>query len=97
MKTTDPGFGPTIEALMSDLSKHIEEEEKDDLPSLERALAVDESADLARSFERTKMFVPSRSHPRVPNRPPFETLAGLLAAPIDRLGDLFRKFPKEKD
>jgi hypothetical protein len=43
------------------------------------------------------MFVPSRSHPRAPNRPPFETLAGLLATPIDRLGDLFRKFPKEKE
>lgn len=82
---------------MADLSQHMKEEEGSELPELEKALTAEDSADLAKSFERTKMFVPSRSHPRAPNRPPFETVVGLLAAPIDRLGDLFRKFPKEKD
>ena len=82
---------------MADMSQHMKEEEGSDLPELEKALTADDSADLAKSFERTKMFVPSRSHPSAPNRPPFETLAGLLAAPIDKLGDLFRRFPKNKD
>ncbi len=79
---------------MANLTQHVKEEEDTDLPELEKVLTADDSADMAKSFERTKMFVPSRSHPRAPNRPPFETLAGLLAAPMDRLGDLFRKFPK---
>ena len=91
MKSTDSGFDTTIKGLMADLSQHIKEEEHDDLPNLEKTLDTDDSAELAKSFERTKMFVPSRSHPSAPNRPPFETIAGLLAAPIDRLGDLFRK------
>jgi hypothetical protein len=77
----DSGFDTTIRTLMADLQK---------------ALVLDESVELARSFWRTKMFIPSRSQPRAPNKPPFETVVGLLAAPIDRLGDLFRKFPKEK-
>jgi hypothetical protein len=41
--------------------------------------------------------VPSRSHPSAPDDGgPFETVAGLMAAPLDRLGDLFRKFPKKE-
>lgn len=97
MKSTDPSFEPTLKNLMADLAKHIKEEESDDFPALEKALTVEDSAELASSFERTKMFVPSRSHPHAPNRPPFETLAGLLAAPMDRLGDMLRKFPRDKD
>ena len=80
---------------MKDLSQHIKEEENDDLPALEDAISVSESQSLAKSFGRTKAFVPSRSHPSAPSKPPFETIAGLLTAPMDHLGDLFRKFPDE--
>jgi len=37
-----------------------------------------------------------RAHPNAPNKPPFETVAGLMAAPIDKLRDLFEKFPQTK-
>lgn len=37
-----------------------------------------------------------RPHPSAPNKPPFETLAGLMAAPIDKLKDAFSKFPTEE-
>jgi hypothetical protein len=78
---------------MKDLNQHIQEEENDDLPALESAIQNDESESIAKSFGRTKAFVPSRSHPNAPNKPPFETVIGLMTAPIDHLGDLFRKFP----
>lgn len=98
LKATDPDFLPTIKNLMADLSEHIKEEERDDLPSLEKALQSPETAkdsdDLATSFERTKMFVPSRSHPSAGENPPFESAMGLLVAPFDRVADMFRKFPK---
>jgi len=71
----------------------MKNEELVDLPTLEKALTGDVTADIAKSFERTKMFTPTRSHPSAPDKPPFETVVGLLAAPIDRLADLFRKFP----
>jgi len=85
---------PSLEKLYEDLDKHIREEEDDDLPALEKAFPDGESQRVAKSFERTKMFVPTRSHPSAPDRPPFETLAGLLAAPLDKLSDIFRKFPQ---
>ena len=37
-----------------------------------------------------------RPHPSAPNRPPLETLVGFLAAPIDKLKDLFTTFPTEE-
>jgi hypothetical protein len=93
MKPTDTLFIPTIKKLMEDLSEHIKEEETDDLPKLEAVLSEEDSLSYARSFGRTKMFVPSRSHPSAPDKPPFETVVGLLTAPIDHLADLFRKWP----
>lgn len=95
MKQSDPRFDPLLKSLLKDFEEHLKDEEMNDLPKLENALAVAESQALAQDFERTKMFVPSRSHPGSPRKPPFETVAGLLTAPIDRLGDIFRKFPTE--
>ena len=60
MSTSDPEFEPTIKGLMADLSKHIEEEERDDLPALEKHLPTDETQKLAEKFGRTKKFIPTR-------------------------------------
>ncbi|ETI25458.1 hypothetical protein G647_02231 [Cladophialophora carrionii CBS 160.54] len=87
-------FEPTIKSLWEVLTKHIEEEESDDLPKLEKAIPDGNSSQMAKSFERTKMFVPTRSHPSAPDKPPFETVAGLMAAPLDKLSDIFRRFPQ---
>ena len=54
---------------MANLKKHIQEEEADDLPALEKALKPADTADLATSFDRTKMFLPTRSHPSAPDKP----------------------------
>lgn len=81
--------------LFKTLQDHIKDEESHDLPSLEQAMTGDDTASVAKSFERTKMFTPTRSHPMAGDKPPFETAAGLMAAPLDRLADMFRKFPDE--
>ncbi|KAI1407790.1 hypothetical protein F5Y13DRAFT_174028 [Hypoxylon sp. FL1857] len=91
----DKEFIPTIESLMKDLKMHIKEEEEEDLVKLEEALLPSRSRDLAQQFEMTKAFTPTRSHPSAPNKPPFETVAGLMAAPLDKLRDMFRAWPDE--
>ncbi|KAJ5824206.1 hypothetical protein N7447_006546 [Penicillium robsamsonii] len=93
MTPSDTQFIPAIRELMDNLSKHIKEEELNDLPKLEQALSQEDSESCAKTFSRTKMFVPSRSHPSAPDKPPYETAVGLLTAPIDHLADLFRKWP----
>ncbi|KAH7189847.1 hypothetical protein DER44DRAFT_816218 [Fusarium oxysporum] len=80
MKSTDPDY-----------------EEKLDLPALEQSLKAqgEEMEFLARRFDHTKKFVPTRSHPRAGEKPPFETVMGLMAAPMDKLADMLRKFPDQ--
>lgn len=95
LKAEDPNFISTLQALFKDLKQHIQEEEDRDLLALEASLEDHISEKLAKSFERTKMFVPTRSHPDAPDKPPFETVGGLLAAPLDKLRDAFSKFPKD--
>ncbi|KAK5653704.1 hypothetical protein OQA88_8735 [Cercophora sp. LCS_1] len=89
-------FIPALQTLWEDLTSHFREEEREDLPALERAIAKEDSEELASSFSRTKHFVPTRSHPMVTDKPPYETVAGMLATPIDKLRDMFAKFPKEE-
>ncbi|KAJ5105953.1 hypothetical protein NUU61_003300 [Penicillium alfredii] len=97
LPSTDPRFVPTLQSLMRDLDRHIRQEENEDLGLLEEALSQADSEALSRSFERTKMFLPSRSHPLAPSKPPFETAVGLLTAPMDLVSDIFRKWPHVQD
>jgi len=95
LKAADPEFLPVLKHLFGDLEQHIKEEEEDDLPKLEEAITAGDSASLAEEFERTKKLVPTRSHPSAPDKPPFETVVALMSAPIDKVMDIFRKFPKD--
>lgn len=95
MSPTSQSFLPTLEQLWRVLSQHIAEEEKEDLPALERCIDEDAGEGLAKSFARTKHFVPTRSHPSAPDKPPYETAVGMMATPIDKLMDMFKKFPDE--
>jgi len=95
MKVTDAQFQPKFDTLMEALEEHMQHEEETDLVKLEAKLNPEESNQLLKSFQRTKKFVPTHSHPSAPDQPPFETVAGLLAAPIDKLKDMFSKFPKD--
>ncbi|KAK5130446.1 hypothetical protein LTR08_002010 [Meristemomyces frigidus] len=98
MKAKDADYVSKIKEVMARLSSHIEEEERDDLPALEKALSghAGVSESLAKKFGTTKALVPSRSHPKAGEHPPFETVVGALAGPIDHVADVFRKFPDNK-
>lgn len=88
-----PEYDDTLARVVAELRTHISAEESQDLPALESHLSPEESREVATSFSRTKMLVPTRAHPSAPDKPPFETLAGLMAAPMDKLKDALSKFP----
>jgi hypothetical protein len=98
MDPASSSYIPKLKEIWSLLERHIAEEERDDLPALEQALASEQnrgnSESLAKNFGRTKAFVPSRSHPSAGENPYFEGPMGMLAAPIDHIADIFRKFPE---
>ncbi|KLO15214.1 hypothetical protein SCHPADRAFT_825155 [Schizopora paradoxa] len=82
-----------LKAVMDHLHKHNDSEEQNDLPYLEPKLGVEGSKKAAGDFKRTKKFAPTLPHPSAPDQPPFETVVGLMQAPIDKLLDLFKTFP----
>ncbi|KAF8960821.1 HHE domain-containing protein [Flammula alnicola] len=86
-----------LKSVMERLRPHNDSEEKTDLPLLMKALSAEDSAHAVTSFKRTKKFAPTRTHPGAPDKPPFETLAGLLAAPVDKLKDMFAQFPTQEE
>ncbi|KAJ7628744.1 hypothetical protein FB45DRAFT_1059449 [Roridomyces roridus] len=99
LESLKPGtdeYDKILEQMMSSLREHNNDEEVKDLPSLEPQLGEEASKNAAGQFTLTKKFVPTRAHPSLPNKPPFETLAGFLVAPIDKLRDAFDKFPTEE-
>lgn len=97
MTPTDPKFWPTLDTLMDVTHHHIEHERLEDMPRLENILPREESEAIARSFQRTKNIVPTRSHPAAPTEYYAESLAALIATPIDRLQDWLKEFPTEAD
>ncbi|KAJ4286015.1 hypothetical protein N0V88_008130 [Collariella sp. IMI 366227] len=90
----NPNYLPSLSNLWRKFADHITDEETNDLPALEAKLSPDESQAMSNTFSRIKSFVPSWSHPSTGEHAPFETVMGLLMTPMDRLADLFRKFPE---
>jgi len=82
---------------MDNLHHHIEHEKNEDMPRLEGLISRQESETIARSFQRTKGIVPTRSHPAAPTEFYAESIVGLLTMPIDRMRDWLRDLPDEKD
>ncbi|KAF5386229.1 hypothetical protein D9615_002526 [Tricholomella constricta] len=91
-----PEHADLLKDIMDHLNEHIKSEEGEDFPALESAIGKEASMAAASKFTRTKKFVPTRSHPSAPDKPPFETVVGLMAAPLDKLKDAFSKFPTEE-
>ncbi|KDR79376.1 hypothetical protein GALMADRAFT_63570 [Galerina marginata CBS 339.88] len=96
IKPGTPEHASLLKSVLDHLKPHNDSEEQEDLPLLQDAIGAKGAAAAAASFKRTKKFAPTRAHPSAPDKPPFETFAGLLAAPIDKLKDLFAKFPTEE-
>jgi hypothetical protein len=82
---------------MDNLHHHIEHEKNEDMPRLEGLISRQESERIAKSFQRTKGIVPTRSHPAAPTEFYAKSIVGLLTMPIDRMRDWLRDFPDEKD
>ncbi|KAH6638700.1 hypothetical protein BKA67DRAFT_488310, partial [Truncatella angustata] len=93
LKPNRSNFQPTLDKLMKNLKYYVKEGAYSDLVKLEEALDNIESSELSNMFKRTKYLTPTRSHPSVFNKPPFETITSLMLAPLDKIGDMLRRWP----
>jgi len=86
----DPNYDSTLHKAMKELLHHIEEEETDMLPSLEKHASQDELKKLLEDFQKAMTQVPTRPHPSAPLEGPAKTVAGMGAKVVDSVRDTVR-------
>lgn len=80
-------FEPEFRTLTTNVREHVQEEEGEFFPLLEQHLSREELETLGTNLAAAKMLAPTRPHPNAPNQPPFNVLAGVPVAAVDRITD----------
>ncbi|HEY2815457.1 MAG TPA: hemerythrin domain-containing protein [Acidimicrobiales bacterium] len=80
-------FDAKVTVLIENVRHHVKEEEKDMFPRVRKALSRDQLAELGDLIVRAKKVSPTRPHPKAPDEPPGNAVAGLVAGLIDRVRD----------
>jgi hemerythrin-like domain-containing protein len=83
-------FASKVHVLAANVRQHVEEEERELLPILERTLDADRLRALGDTLERARASAPTRPHPAAPDTPPGVFVAGAAAAIYDRVRDALR-------
>jgi hemerythrin superfamily protein len=82
-------FDAKVTVLIENVRHHVEEEEQELFPKLRSELSRKDLADLGDALADAKKSAPTRPHPRLPDVPPANAVAGAIAAMVDRVGDNF--------
>ncbi|EAU86663.1 HHE domain-containing protein [Coprinopsis cinerea okayama7 len=97
MEVGTENYDALLKTVIDHLRVHNDSEEQTDLPMLYEKIGAEGAQQAAASFKRTKKFAPTHPHPSAPDKPPFETVVGLMTAPIDKLRDMFEQFPSTEE
>ena len=90
MDPEDERYCAKVEVLVESVRHHIEEEEGDLFPKARKLLGEEVLDELGQRMEKAKKLVPTRPHPRSPDTPPGNMVAGLMASMMDRTKDMVR-------
>lgn len=90
-------FDTKFELVFKELQEHLKLEEGQDLIYLKEKMSQEDLIKAGKTFSLKKKLAPTRPHPNVPDKPTALELAiGLMAAPIDKLRDVFTDFPDKE-
>lgn len=84
MKPDHERFKAKMAVLMESVGHHIDEEESELFPEVRKALGRKELADIGTALEKAKKTAPTRPHPRAPDTPPGNLVAGPGAGAVDK-------------
>jgi len=90
MKPEDERYDAKVQVLMESVRHHVEEEQEELFPKARRLLGEDLLFELGDRIEKAKKIAPTRPHPRAPDEPPGNLVAGTVAAVMDRAKDMVR-------
>lgn len=84
-------FDAKVTVLMENVRHHVEEEEKDLFRHVNKLIGRSQLDELGDAMAKAKKTVPTRPHPRSPDEPPGNVIAGAGAALMDKAVDTGRK------
>ncbi|MBA3552710.1 MAG: hemerythrin domain-containing protein [Actinobacteria bacterium] len=91
MDPQDERFDAKVTVLMESVRHHVKEEEKEMFPKVRKAMKPADLKDLGARLEQSKAAAPTRPHPRAPDEPPGNLVAGPAGAVVDAGKDLARE------
>jgi hemerythrin superfamily protein len=80
-------FDAKVTVLIENVRHHVEEEQDEFFPKVRHGLSRAQLADLGEALANAKKTAPTHPHPRSPDTPPGNSVAGTIAGVIDRVGD----------
>ena len=83
----DDRFGPRMTVLIDNVRLHVEEEEEDVFPEVRRTLSRKRLEDLGELLAKAKAAAPTHPHPRMPDVPPANAVAGVVVGAYDKARD----------
>jgi hemerythrin superfamily protein len=89
-------FDAKVTVLIESVRHHVEEEESDMFPKVREALGRKELQALGELMEKSKAVSPKRPHPKAPDTPPGNLVAGPSAAAADGVKKGLRKAIRRK-
>jgi hemerythrin superfamily protein len=87
----DPGFESRLRPVAAELEAHIDREEREELPVLERVAGPKTLRRLTRLFRAAERAAPTHPHPEASESALGNLILAPLAAVIDRTRDAIRK------
>jgi hemerythrin superfamily protein len=87
----DDRFDAKVTVLMESVRHHVEEEEKELFPRVNKIFGRAQLDELGQAMANLKKTAPTHPHPRSPDEPPGNLVAGAGAALVDKALDAGRK------
>jgi hemerythrin superfamily protein len=87
-------FDAKVTVMMELVRHHVKEEERDMFPKVRKAMGRGPLNELGARLAQGKKVAPTRPHPRSPDTPPGNMLAGAAAGVIDRARDVGKEAVK---
>ena len=91
LDSTDERFHPKVTVLIEMVRHHVEEEEGEMFPQVRKALSDAQLDDLGNRLDAAKAKAPTHPHPRSPDTPPGNVVAGAVASVVDKARDAGRE------
>ncbi|MCA1842108.1 MAG: hemerythrin domain-containing protein [Actinobacteria bacterium] len=88
-------FDAKVKVLMESVRHHVKEEERDLFPAVSKVFGRTRLEELGETLARAKDGAPTRPHPRSPDEPPGNIVAGAGAAVMDKARDTGRKVVRQ--